>query len=329
MPFVQSLLLLQTWSDRHVLDFELMEERVDVNAEVPSTKTSNKAILAMLTAQDDAPMALLDIVAWPSFEPIFSQEVSPQSRLIKTFSKQGISFLEPTLQKCVAPGHDSDDDDNDQKDSNMVGVGPFKIAEIFLRVLSEAVPLQRFQHLINKKEFKAAEELAKSSGLDVQLVHKGRITQMVNERASKHETLSDDDVQVALATLPLIDDDSFALHFCIHAVTSTLSQTKSLLDQACQLINKLATRKATGTTATPVAVGDIQRSIAFLGTYQLIWPDLHSTSSEAPAAGNDVPTGMVWQRFRDTDVCHEMADLLARGCISSAIILWNRHHASK
>ena len=128
------------------------------------------------------------------------------------------------------------------------------------------------------------------------------------------------------------------LDVCVHAVAASFADTRALLNVAVALIERLSAQRS-DTTATPVAVLTVQRALRRLGSYKRVWAALQSAPLGVPAAerprapvtgaaptDEQLPTGWVWQAFREADLEQLIRDLLAAKHTNAAFVIWARHH---
>jgi len=216
--------------------------------------------------------------------------------------------------------------------------------EIFVKALSETVPVHRFQHLVRKRKFEEADEFAKRFQLDRQSVLKAKLIVLLqDEHPDQHlqEILGFlAEIQVGgislffsvtlflsltewcvLLFLSVPQDDSFVLDVCLNTVVREFQSTKALLDFAAKVIGELENK--TSTNVTLATVTDARRSASWLGTFHFL------TQVKALEGAKVGFTGLAWQQFRQSDLVDVMASLARKGFTAAVELIWNREFMGK
>ncbi|XP_042896448.1 kinetochore-associated protein 1 isoform X2 [Parasteatoda tepidariorum] len=152
-------LILSTWrietEDKAIEDFTL-HESFNQNSFVHGCK------VGLLVASRITHNYKFEIRNYPSFETIYSVELSNYVQLVDNMPNQDCWYI---FDATVSS------DETDQKYVNQPSI----------KAIFEASPESRLHNLVNKKQFSEAEELAKSSNLNSEVIHKAKVNHLLND----------------------------------------------------------------------------------------------------------------------------------------------------
>ncbi|KAJ3089821.1 Kinetochore-associated protein 1 [Quaeritorhiza haematococci] len=283
------LVLLRRYTDANVTDFQLAYSSSSSTSAPPSstTKTRRQAsvpsatsIVFLTAPQTDSKASgvggrFVHIAKIPTFETLYRVEVDEFCVLVRMPSPNS-SALGMGVGGGVRPaiGGQQDLPAVYFLEGNSVGVERGSAAEekskkLYLRSLSETVPMKRFQYLIRTRRFEEAEEVAKTWGLERQFVLKAKLTHILSELKEKlqqqqhrrlvaggasadqceqvgdvseeaeEEENEDKFVEAILKDLREVHDDAFRLNLCLHSHLRTYRATRTLLLFARDLVHHL------------------------------------------------------------------------------------------
>jgi hypothetical protein len=169
---------VRAWAPVPVLDVALVGTALGPDA------TAGTPVFMTLTATTEGPaaMARLDLYHWPSLARFYSQDVQAGTTLVAVrlgrigrgaavmcmsharWRLQTSTPIQAYIEPVWPKHHAIDNDDDEEEVSTLVGV-----PELHVRVLSEAVPMQQFQHLIKKRDFDGAAAFARLHRMDAQV----------------------------------------------------------------------------------------------------------------------------------------------------------------
>ncbi|KAJ3186082.1 hypothetical protein HDU85_001000 [Gaertneriomyces sp. JEL0708] len=204
-------------------------------------------------------------------------------------------------------------------------------SKLYIRALMPAVPRFRFEQLLHLKRFEDAEEFARTYCLDLQLVSKAKLEHMLSHVARgvrNHENSATDPVDQILLQLRNLEDDEFALQYCLTARLATFEGTYRLLSYARSIVQDRLRQYGVSFSAQ----GDVPEqqkvhsAVRRFGTYQLVAYEKRNRSGyglngKGPTDFNSDD----WQAFRICDLVHKLRELVRTGELKLAIVIWKRH----
>ncbi|KAI8821507.1 rough deal protein C-terminal region-domain-containing protein [Fimicolochytrium jonesii] len=210
-------------------------------------------------------------------------------------------------------------------------------AKFYIRTLQETVPYHRFEQLLQSRRFEEAEVFALDFGLDVQYVLKAKLDQMarnVDLHALLESKGADHFAQTLMDELRSVEDEEFAIDYCLQITLPTFRSTYSILTFARVLINE--TTKGSDISTDKVLA--LHRAIRRIGTYQLI--SFERMNRYGGAFGHGAGAGwdprllrdadgfnaQEWQAMRTVDFVMEMREMLRSGDLRLAVAVWKRHY---
>lgn len=187
--------------------------------------------------------------------------------------------------------------------------------EFQLRCLSPTLPTNRFYHLLHRQRFDEAMQLAQMFGLDVEMVHRVRVTSLL-DAADKDPTLPNllEDLKESLA---FVDDDELVVDSCLQASLASVATTKDILTFGLQRLEREQSPKSTGavldqTTGSGLDASEVatlrtrlHNAIKRLSSYELA---VEGATFNAPE----------WHHFRSVDLCRELVNCLVNGRFATA-----------
>ncbi|TPX60794.1 hypothetical protein PhCBS80983_g01508 [Powellomyces hirtus] len=307
---VDRLFMLHHYCDTKIVDFALSRSS--------STSRSSFNIVALTDSGEIPETRMLQIIHLPDFTVTHHVRVASGSWLLKCQLSEplpdsdhhGIRFIEELA---------------DEKSGKM---------KLYIRTLAQTVPLYRFEQLLHSKRFEEAEAFAQDYGLDVQFVVKAKLKQMASDIDLKEMVESgttDQFVDQLVADLEDVEDDAFAIDFCLRTILPTFRATYRLLAFARSLAQDAA--KNADSAATPAMILGVHQAIRRIGTYQLIaFERLNrrgGTIGDTQSSDFHDTDGFCareWQELRTADIVVEIRELLRSGDLSLAIVIWKRHY---
>ncbi|KAK9768761.1 hypothetical protein K7432_000363 [Basidiobolus ranarum] len=306
----RTLVMLRQYHNTQIADFDLLPSSI-VKAGMGTPITDTLPSLITLTKPDQKNGRYLQIISLNQFHITHRMQVSDACWLVRYQGKaencsDSIFFVEGVLEAG--------------------GDGEESISRMFIRSLSETMPLTRFQQLILSRKYLEAEAFADQYGLDLQVALKAKLTNILNESfnisGDNNELLSSDvNADTIIHDLSKVEDDAFVIDFALQIVFPDYQNTYKLLTYARSLVHSLESKKTT--TASSSSVFNVHQAFRRLGTWQLIGFITHETPSGTESQGFD---GRKWQTFRTSNMIDEARDLIAKGRVKQAMVIWRRHH---
>ena len=158
--------------------------------------------------------------------------------------------------------------------------------KIHIRCMTPTLPTNRFYHLLHKQRFKEAMDLATMFGLDTEMVHRVRVTNMLDV-ADKDPT-TPDLLQSLKECLDAIDDKELLVDSCVQASLPTSENIQFLLEYGLQRLRATSDDPDADLLCTRI-FGAIKR----LGTFQIAVPAAFSVR-RAGAAGSGRTCRVCW-----------------------------------
>ena len=175
-----------------------------------------------------------------------------------------------------------------------------------LRCLSPTLPTNRFYHLLHKQRFDEAMQLAQLFGLDVEMVHRVRVTSLLDagDKNPEEPGLLDD----LKTSLGFLKEAEVIVDSCLQASMPTVQSTLKMLQYGLERIegDEVSTAEDKALMKTRV-----YNAIKRLGTYQMANPGGFAAQE--------------WHKFCSVDLCRELISCLSQGRIATAEIIWRRH----
>ncbi|ORX95635.1 hypothetical protein K493DRAFT_371980 [Basidiobolus meristosporus CBS 931.73] len=306
----RSLIMIRQYHNTQIADFDLLPSSV-VKAGMGTPITDTLPSLIALSKPDQNNGRQLQIISLNQFHVTHRMPVSDACWLVRYQGKaencsDSIYFIEGVLEAA--------------------GDGAESISHMFVRSLSETLPLTRFQQLILNRKYTEAEAFAEQYGLDLQVALKAKLTNILNEsfNASGQNIdgfVSGLNVDTLIHDLSKIEDDAFVIDFALQIVFPNYQNTYKLLAYARSLVYAIESKKAT--TASSVSVFNVHQAFRRLGTWQLIGFITHETPRGIETQSFN---GKDWQAFRTSNMVEVARNLVAKGRIKQAMVIWRRHH---
>ncbi|KAJ3287176.1 hypothetical protein HK104_008726 [Borealophlyctis nickersoniae] len=302
----KTLIILYQWYNTDIADFNV------IDAPPASRRRLGELFIFALSTKKGDMSRCIRVIALPRFRVEHSIRVSSNCWLVKSG------------QKFTQRPSDAEDDRLYFVEGERETRG-IRTTNIFVRSLSETVPIHRFEQLIRQKRFPEAEIFAREYDLDLQVVAQAKLHSALAELNVRKEW-GDDELENLLrdilSDLQQVKDDAFAIDFCLKAMLPTDKAVYRLLSHARLLV--LDRDKHANGTTTLDASFNVHHAIRRLGTFQLLSSMKLSTE---PAAESLVAFDCAeWQRFRVADLALEMQELMRAGNLQSAIVVWRRHY---
>ncbi|KAJ3169831.1 hypothetical protein HDU88_000470 [Geranomyces variabilis] len=301
---VNRLFMLQQFPDTKIADFAVFQSTVDGG----TTIVTLSEIVASSAGRT------LQIVQLRDFVITHRVNVSAHTWIVKSLvdAAGAISFIEGLSEQGAEP------------------------TKLFMRELSQTVPLYRFEQLLQSKRFDEAEEFAHEFGLDVQFVLKAKLKQMasdINVEDMITKGTTDEFIDKIIDDLKDVEDETFTLNFCLTTLIPTFRGTYRLLGFARTLAQDLASVAGEKPTATAKAIAAVHKAIRRVGTYQLI---AFERLNRRGGAGTDAQSwddykdvdgfsAREWQAMREADIVTEIRELIRSGDLGLAVVIWKRH----
>uniref|UniRef100_A0ABM5F2B4 Kinetochore-associated protein 1 isoform X2 n=1 Tax=Pogona vitticeps TaxID=103695 RepID=A0ABM5F2B4_9SAUR len=295
--------LIMTWDCPSFLieDFLLTSES-DVSANA-GQRIANLKLVALTTPEGDKQMKSIMVFSLPAMHQLYFLEVANVSSLVQSgINTDTIYFLEGMCGNTQMPCD-------------------VLISFLVMRCLTEALPENRLSRLLHKQKFTEAENFAVQFGLDVELVHKVKMTCLLGRLVS--ESAEDDPqsawpefVAQAKETLNKIKDDPFVVEYCIKTPWPTYEITQEMLSYAqSRLLKRNDTAVASFSARDPVSLTEVLKAHARLITFY-------------GAFGPEKFSGSAWLEFlNNKNTFRDVLLQLKEGSLSSAQYLWLRHEA--
>ncbi|KAI9359245.1 rough deal protein C-terminal region-domain-containing protein [Zopfochytrium polystomum] len=184
---------------------------------------------------------------------------------------------------------------------------------IFVRGLSEVLPVARMSVLIHQGRFDDAVSVATEYGLDIELVVKEKWENiLLQRRKSIFQEAHDDNTLVREAETDLnsIADVDFVAKICLSLPLLSPDSTQKLLDFGRQVFN-IRSFELEQTSAV---------SSIFVATKRF------STFKLLNELSGKTFNWEEWEHFRSCSMVTEICNLLAGGQLEAAVLIWRRHH---
>lgn len=239
----------------------------------------------------------IEICRLPDFQNVYSKEISGNCYLGNSNLQESIHYIEDCNFRL------------NNKD----------VKGLTLKCLSEASPEHRIYSLIRKKKFDAAVQFSKVFGLDSEFVFKAKASSIVASVSSKTNENDSVDKKVLLVN-NLIDDleetlqnlvnIDFIAKCCLAASPPNLRQTHRILCIAKDRISKVA---STERNERNRVLNEVLFTLNRLETFQMVFGESKFSSP-------------IWRSFSKGDMLHKVTQALSEGNLSTAAIIWVRHH---
>ena len=191
---------------------------------------------------------------------------------------------------------------------------PDLVSRLKMRGICEGVPEARLARLLKRLKFEEAEKFAASFNLDKEQIHHARASWLLNFLSPwKPEDPSQPHTKVIReleTTLTKMTDLNFVVDLCVTAAVPSLSMTRDLLNFARR---KIENNPEDVTERLLLRVG---QTLHRLETFVLI------------QTGGEGEGGMdTWMEFTRASMLTSIENLISRGDLERARLLWIRHQA--
>ncbi|XP_069700061.1 kinetochore-associated protein 1-like [Periplaneta americana] len=277
----QTLLLLLLWNKFSVQDMILLD----------SPSADDEGTFLLLTQSHEDKISYIQIVSLPGMEIKYKFSVSFPTYLMPLLSStQEVLYLE---------GNKTSNTDY--------------ISSLHIKTIVESRPIDRYQKLLRRYKFDAAESFALSFGLDIELVYKERVKYcmgLLQPWTAKAATDESVNFTTFVSYLDKIQDLEFVCEACIKTITGDLTKTQTLLDYAS---NRLKNTNMEGTNTA--MIWSMQKHLSStslrLDTFLLVY--------------QSDPENLEWCKFSDVDLLTICRQHLQKGELNHASLIWARH----
>ncbi|KAL1915878.1 uncharacterized protein VTP21DRAFT_6266 [Calcarisporiella thermophila] len=330
----KSMIMLQRHTNTTISDFSIIPS---ANVDRLSSRRDLRFSIAVLTRprqEDEETKRFVEVISLPDFKIQHKVPVLNNCWLVKRL--KGLEDFTDTMYFVEGISDETSD----------------SLSTLYVKALSEAVPLTRFQQLLRKGHYDAALLFSKQFGLDEQLVLKSRLSDtLANIASAGRDDKFNERVEMLMEDIAKIKDDAFIVDICLKAVLPSYSETSRLLSHARSIVQAANDRKSENSSISSLQV---HSAIRRLGTYQLIRFALSEEGSAVPlsdsmeiigerkedvsyegkdwedactieAKMHDYFDGNAWQRFRTCDMVKVLRRLFGIGKPKLAIVAWRRH----
>ncbi|KAJ2005491.1 hypothetical protein H4R26_001914, partial [Coemansia thaxteri] len=189
---------------------------------------------------------------------------------------------------------------------------------LFLRKLSETVPMERLSHFLCAGRYTEAERFAEENGIPLAAVYRRRLEDILSN--PNHPSLtgirSDNDAALFvgqfLDLLNHIEDVEFAVDACVRLQVPSFRAAQRLLEHARTL-----------------ASNDRQNMAKVVDTFQRLGTWRSFGSCGVQLGSPEQFDAQTWHDFRVADLASYMRSCVARGDIEQAGSIWRRHSDDK
>ncbi|CAN8021718.1 hypothetical protein HPB47_009711 [Ixodes persulcatus] len=283
---LKTLIIKRTWSEMGIDDFMVSEDAA-LSCEAETDQGLKIAVLTVLNG--DAPRKL-KICRYSTSELLYSLEVE-EFCWLATVGHDQEDF-------CIVEG---------TADKDWGG-----IAELRVRVVSEALPEQRLAKLIGKQKFLEAEEFARLYELPLEEVHWNHLLFVLDELGGLRQSPLDETserarLEEAYSLIRQLPDALRVARCCVETQIATPSAVVGLF---LFLQEHLSATECPDCAERDALCAEIASLLNRVTTYRLL--QLNQTMSG-------------WLSFSRADLLQEMSSCFRNEDVPSALLIWARH----